>query len=385
MMACVLIWCSLSGKARGMLVPSIWPGEFPSDDSSDQGSWDFLKAMTLTPQYEDNTSSPMNSSNMEPLANRMAHSLSPRLSKVAILTSGTLQRYFLGHATQGLIGPLVKQGHAVDYYLTLNSGDFTSWNSGADGFVAELHGSLPAIEQLIRDRVSHTGCVIRHLEISQGVALDKVDKSVIKTHKKFPGIDNLLSKNKKLEELWGKLEEVEKKSGRYTTVIFLADDSIWFKPFDLNRLRQSSDLAPQGFALDCSAQMHGKARCTVWPPAFTDYIFVVDREVAGPFGKQYSLLLNVSELYPRARDDEHFVGQLINGHGIKMNRSPADLIPMQRGGHQRVDGKSGQIEICLHKLCDGTWTHDGVNYPYLRPLRSMPPCETMRGSVPGAY
>jgi len=296
--------------------------------------------------------------------------------KVAIITSGTLQRYFLGHATKGLIEPLVKQGHSVDYFLTLYAGRFESFNPHGNDFLSELSGIVESVKQLIRGRVSQAGANIHGLEISQEVVFNEDDEHLLNTSR-LAAKRNLVWKDKKLEELWNRLEAVEIHKGPYTTVIFINDDSVWLKPFDLDRLHNSSSRkAPEGYLIDCSLQMHGKTGWMVTPPAVTDHIYVVDRELAEPFGKQYSLLLNDSK-YKLALGDEIFVGDFIKRQKMVMHRRPVDLIPMQRGGHQR-SRENGQVDICLHKLCDGEWWHDGVHYEYMRPLKNIKACDSLK-------
>lgn len=299
--------------------------------------------------------------------------------KVAILTSGTVQRYFLGHATKGLIEPLVQQGHAVDYYLTLNAASFQSFRANADKFVSELNGSISSIDQLIRLRVSEHGGTIRHLEISDGVRLNEDDEKFVRTSS-LAGVRNLVNKYKKQEAMWLRLEDLEKHHGRYTTVIVVNDDSIWFKPFDLDRLRRSSDrLSAEGYVIDCSKVTRGIGCCSHGSNVFNDYIEVLDREVAEPFGKSYSFLIHDPE-YKTVLSDEELIGRLAQRHNFTLHRRPAGLIPMQRGGQEK--GKSGKAYICLHKVCDGEWTHGDEHYSYLKPTDSMKLCKSAQWLAP---
>jgi hypothetical protein len=57
---------------------------------------------------------------------------------VAVLTSGTLRRYLLRQAAEGLVRPLAAMGFGVDYYVALNTAEFTSYKPQGNAFEPEI-------------------------------------------------------------------------------------------------------------------------------------------------------------------------------------------------------------------------------------------------------
>jgi len=316
---------------------------------------------------------------------------SPNGQRVAVLTSGSLKRYFLTQAAQGLVAPLVKEGYAVDYYAALSVAEFSAWHETANNYVPELspEGSkLSEVKAMVEQKIQDAGGRARTVELIKNVALSARDNQFINEsvwNGNIPGLEarqNVVRMMKPLQALGQEMEHVEAKDGKYDYVVLVKDDAIWMKPFSLQTLLtqpvESSN--PDGYVLRCDWGVS-----TYSPPAetaVTEYIFVLKRSGATPFYRMHEVLVDgglaasgrkeTLQRYWDVENLETFAKRLADDYNVRLQRTPPYLLPMQRGGRLEVDG---EVKTCLHYFCDSS-----VNgLPFLEPKKQLFTCTSLLG------
>jgi len=253
--------------------------------------------------------------------------------RVAVLVAGTFARYFTSGCEQ-LIAPMTQQGHSVDYYALLTTGQARSWRAGAHSAHVTydpLFGPSPAadgsaaastsrpsnehIEATVRRCVEAANGTLRHFELPEAVDLDndwRLQRELKASgagggdpYVRFPlpglsarartaeALDaagqanrNFLRVYKALEHLWLAMEATEQRTGwQYTHTLVVRDDADWLAPMDLNRLLASRPDA-HGFALSCDARVP-----SLQPSEINDHAMLLTRERADFLGRFYSTVI----------------------------------------------------------------------------------------------
>jgi len=289
--------------------------------------------------------------------------------RVAVVTSGTAQRYLMQSACQGLLQPLARQGHEVHYFLALSTEGFHPNVPSAARYV--MDPAVPWTQspmQFINQTVSKTGAtakailLVNETDIGEEVEQAFIMRAKLNVHGGKHVRMSLVKMLKMLDKLRVALEKEEAKSGAYDRVIWAKDDGLWLKQFDLNQLeRYSPGSEPRGlngWNLICDQQWSSwDARIQ---GGLTEYILVLERKAAIPYLSSYSNLLK-SE-YWNLIDLEHFMKVLSTKYNVQFHSVPPTVMPMQRGAH--TAGPNGTVVVCLHKACDScdTVSHDRL-YP----------------------
>jgi len=152
-------------------------------------------------------------------------------------------------------------------------------------------------------------------------------------------------------------------------VIFVDDDAMWLRPFSLSQLLDRTGAREkQLFTLKCGP---GSTTETPVDNFLTEYIFIANRTVAAPWGKQYSVLTS-SGKGKNVWNLEEFSSRVAASSGAVSMQVGVGLIPMQRGG-RLPRSNSTEIKICLHKVCENP---AGLpeNAPTLNPHDFYPCC-----------
>lgn len=298
-----------------------------------------------------------------------------RQESVAILTSGTSKRFFLSDAVERLIGPMVKEGYIVDYYVALNMQPFDSFRVTADTYLPDpvFNQSKSDIVDAINSSVSSVGGRLESLRLEDMVEFDTIDVSDISSMRWWAGsrlsakeqriaISNVIKKFKLLEVLWSDVEKAEETRGPYKTVINIDDDACWFEDFSLKNVLSAYAVTGENHVMTLQCD-HG----STYPTSdfmLNDYVQILGREAAPIFAKQRSLF----HLYPDAPNLESFMYTLTVDNQLVNYRVPPSLVPMQRCG--RISKETAtmysadeDITTCLHKVCTP-----------LHPTRSMALC-----------
>lgn len=103
---------------------------------------------------------------------------------MAILVSGSFRRFFLSSTAAKLVKPMVKQGHIVELFAFLLTGEHTPWKSDVRPYLKHLTWDPafgpPSQEQPSDERIRSTvagaihsvGGTVRYLELRDTVLLD---------------------------------------------------------------------------------------------------------------------------------------------------------------------------------------------------------------------
>jgi len=349
-------------------------------------------------------------------ARAQSQSRGPALApkRVAIVTSGSMLRFVFNSTAQNLIAPLVRDGHSVDYFVTLNMESFRSWTPGANAFVQDpqLRGGPDALKRTVEDLVRRAGGTLQRITLNRKMDLNAQEQLFLEQagwnkHAKFDASEllpyafwlykdkqwtpkmlaartNLLKMLRALQDLWQQVEEVERLRGRYDFVIFQKDDSHWMEPFRISSLldlRSAASKPGFGFSLQCDKDV---SFLDTQPDSLTEYAFLFDRAAAEVFGQQYGHLFTsqpeLASKYWGAKNLESFSFNLARDNDITVTPVPPAMMPIQRVGFLAVNksarGNVGtsssefeEVALCLHKWCDT------LAKPNLRPMRRLAPCE----------
>ena len=255
--------------------------------------------------------------------------------RLAIIVSGTLNRYFFQSSLQHLIKPLSDQGHHVDYYLALALGDlpvygndpgyinYTSvdpvFKNGVTIYLGRAFVENTNLEHHLRNQVKEYGGKLKQIILRKRFKIEhnellinrrNISKTVLFPNEKDPDVAfptkdfrstkikkktslanrNLLSRHLGIQELWTNAENFEmEKTWKYDYVFFLRDDIHWLDNFDLNKLLALGDA--DIYLLSCDAKD---------PPMLVDeindYALAVKRNVANFFGMYFTNLFKDSNL-----------------------------------------------------------------------------------------
>jgi len=128
-----------------------------------------------------------------------------------------------------------------------------------------------------------------------------------------------------------------------------------------------------GFNLRCDEGSSYPTTCDM----LNDYSYVLDRRAAQTFMSQYAILLynshnlnpdqQISDYHWKHKNQETFHREIAKVNGIHIKSVSARLLPLQRVGSVKYDGK---LKICLHKVCDSNST----NLKWLNPTSLFSRC-----------
>lgn len=316
--------------------------------------------------------------------------------RIAVVTSGTLRRYFLESTVQGLLSPMVRQGHAVDYFVGLTAEVCETWQPDARGFVPEVTADMSEARLLISRKVNESGARARSVTVESDFYLDREEFDFV-TNARWNGGErraeaqaarrSVARMMKMLDRQRKAVEDEEARSGKYDLVFVVKDDALWLEPFNLTNILPSTcsseAFASSGWSLLCEEPY------STYPPPdaqLTEYILIAGTGSTGshPFLSMYSILMKGSigedgpprkNKYWGMRGYERFALAVSEDYGINMTRVPPKLLPMQRGGHLR--DKDGSVKVCLHAVCDACLNGTHGNVPLLRPQSYYPMCSKM--------
>jgi hypothetical protein len=269
--------------------------------------------------------------------------------RIAIVVTGTLQRYSLNATLEHVIRPLVfQQGHAVDTFVSLTTQSAPSFRSESQ-YMAHLtwdpllflaaskkkqtrhkQHSLPSstreLESFIQSRMRLAGAVPRHVQLYEDSPSKWEDDPSMQRllretqassawkfpsphdpYLRFPIRDqrrgaqnrtdqanrNILTVFHSLQELWNQVVEMETNLGvPYDYVLFLRDDAQFLLDWDLNRLllqhssNKTEEKQVDAFLLSCDARAP-----PMHPLEINDHGGLYSRKAAGIYGEYWKALL----------------------------------------------------------------------------------------------
>lgn len=323
---------------------------------------------------------------------------------VAIVIAGTLQRFQLNATIHHLLKPLIAQGYAAEYYISLTTAYVKSYRDDksymshvhwdpifSNGTVLKKRPSDELVSTMIRRQITKSGGIVRQLVLRDSIDLEKDGmlkkrrKMALKKYPKedpdlrFPLLDlrndlvqkRTISGNRSIlrlmlanYELWKALVQVESNlKFQYDYVMFLRDDTLWLQDFDFNGLTRDHQNQKSGnsyfdaFALSCDARV---------PPLeaseMNDHGIIVRRDKAKLFGDYYSELFKTdldacAKRLPRSLrqegkrgcNSEMLLKFIVDQHKLKVHKVGQAEIPFQRS--LNVARKDGTIGKCFHKVC----------------------------------
>lgn len=211
----------------------------------------------------------------------------PLQVRIAIVVTGSLQRYHLNSTVHHCIRPLIQQGHSVDYYLSLtpnlpdrdddDDAEFMrhlTWDPSLmirSSFFSR-RPNIKQVQSLIHRELSNAGATVRHLVLpTERIDIDKHDLlsqpalSMATSYRapekgedpysRFPVLDNrdadvqqrTTKANHKFLQLliarmilFRELKRAEEEQGTdYDYVFYFSDDTYWLKDLDFDTLLQT--------------------------------------------------------------------------------------------------------------------------------------------------
>ena len=323
---------------------------------------------------------------------------------VSVLVAGTFVRYFTS-ACVHLIAPMTQQGHSVDYYTVLTTGQARRWRPTSLDVTYDPRFGLPdtgasrpsneRIEATVRRCVEAANGTLRHFELPEAVdlnddprlqrALNASSDGIGDPWVRFPlpslaarahtaaALDaagqanrNFVRVYKQLEHLWDAMKATEAETGRrYTHTLVVRDDADWLAPMDLAQLLASRPDA-HGFALSCDARVP-----VLQPSEINDHAMLLSRERAHFLGRFYSTVIlgggaaacrvhvSRSGVHSPCRhsqpcvdgcNSEELMRWALTRAGLRVHLVGQALLPFERSSHILVPPHRRTIR-CFHKLC----------------------------------
>jgi hypothetical protein len=288
-------------------------------------------------------------------------------------------------AIKHLISPLKSQGHFVDYFAFLAMEMNPPWRS-EQPYLTKLAADPifknKDVPSTMRTLLMKEGARLRSLELRGGDVNISEHALVVAERKRalernpdedpdsrFPIFDarksvikrnadanrNLLRLHLKIRYLWLEVTAAEREDRQlYDYVMFLRDDTLWLRDFDLNRLIEQ-DAAAEVFVPSCDSRMYRMDQHEM-----NDHIALVSRAKAHIFGNYFGHLFSkrldacamrirsVFREEGRGCNPEMLLKWVMEVEGVEVLLVDQAFLPFQRGVH--VSTRWG-VRQCYHKYC----------------------------------
>jgi len=324
--------------------------------------------------------------------------------RIAIVVAGSFTRYNLNSTLHHLIRPLVAQGHQADYYVSLTYQSRPAYHADSwymqhltvdpvfdDTCIGETTESdirtflnnmteecNNKTKEFIANHIRQHGGRARKVVLRNSLSIDDNPLVVAKRAEakssrpgedpdtRFPIQDlgkkkatananrNVLTVFLNYEQLWEEVVKSEDTTRPYDYVMFLRDDTMWLKDFNLNRLieHDHADL----YVLSCDAR-----RPPLWPEEINDHGSVVSRRKAELFGKYFTHLFHADIAGCNKKialktggsfgcNSEMILKNILTHDGVSTTLVGQGLIPFQRSLYVKRPG--GGAAPCFHKYCE---------------------------------
>ena len=312
--------------------------------------------------------------------------------RVAVVVSGTLQRFMIKSSIEHLIKPMIKSTDvtAVDYYVSLTTAKAKAYRSNS-GYAnhtqpdpilprSSTHDNID-LEEFVRNTFEKSA-KIGALQIQESIDIDS--EPMLKARReiamaKYPNEDpdqrfpmydnrspeiskrtvnanrNLLRMHLAIQNLWASAKKWEAEEGfQYDFVLFLKDDSLWLHNFDImNIAKKEGDI----FVPSCDARDP-----PLDPRELNDHILISRREAADLFGNYYLTLFQtdvrgcmdrlpeaLKSFGMRGCNSEMLLKWVTEVESLKVTQVSQSEVPFQRSVNVKLpDGSNMQ---CFHKFC----------------------------------
>lgn len=328
--------------------------------------------------------------------------------RVAILVSGTFRRFFLKSTANNLVRPMVRQGHTVDFFGTLATGEHTPWKADArpylnhltwDPIFGEPSPTLPTdvhIRSIITETITSAGGSAVQLKLLDAVSLDddaRLRSLRWEARRRFPDEDpdarfptrslagkgvtstvadanrNMLRLFRALEWTFDAMEMRESYTTPYDLVFVMRDDTNWLQPLDLNKLLRFGGPEAELHVPACSRRWlrspkEPGAAAPMIPSEMCDHVQLLTRKRAALLGRYYSRYFEhrnrcsmprkiestvTNTTLRRPCTSEELLRWTMVTAGVKFHEAMHALLPYERSAHVNTLGFG--VIVCYHKAC----------------------------------
>lgn len=291
--------------------------------------------------------------------------------RIAVLTSGLLDRFMFTNFTTLFLDPMIKAGYDVDYYATLATFHYGGWSNDTAGFTRDpmFDGlSDQEVGKKVRGAIESHGGKVRTLKFPPGVELDVVDDLFVHSPWMFRwgGAEHaqntrggVIKHWKGVYHLFQVLKHIENElQFSYKYVMYHRDDFLWIHPFDIGKMLAAKPILTAGVAGQSNLYTH---RCDPnmtmgeWKPPdedITESMMTFERAAAASvLERVYAELRSI----PKDGTIETLLARLVKERGdVHVHKLPAALIPGQKVGYDNIElsAVASKRSFCLHYRCN---------------------------------
>lgn len=297
-----------------------------------------------------------------------------KVPTLAILVTGTTNRYLLNSTVEHVLGPLTHgdKPYKADYFALLTETRSKAYRQDLE-YMNHVVGDPLFHEKnlsiVAREVIGESGATLQALMVLQdAIPLDRKQLGGKEEFdvRRFPIFDsrdrrrtaagnrNMITLFNNQQHLWdARLRKVEESNGEYDYIMIIRDDAFWLEDFDLTKLLESNPDA-DAYVQACEKDR----RYPIRPTELNDHGIVIRRQKAAVVGRYLSSMISTdreacdfnSGLLPkRGCNSEMLLSWILNDHGITVERVPQSLLPFERS--VAIRGKDGSIKHCFHKFC----------------------------------
>jgi hypothetical protein len=294
--------------------------------------------------------------------------------RIAVLTSGLINRFMFTQFTANFLDPMIRAGYDVEYYATLANIKYSGWLNDTDTYkrdpIFEELSDDDIVVKIHREIESHGG-KIQYLKLTHGVGLEERDESYVENSSmfNFGEVEHARNTRKGVIKHWKgvhgllqSLKQVEKDENlSYTYLMYQKDDFRWLRPFQIDDVLAASPLRTAGVPGQANVYTHCCSHMASHGPSswgsrrpdtdIVESMMIFERAAAT------SILDSVYEELLRIPSDvsiEQLLARMVQERtDVHVNMVPATSIPGQRVGYRDImhDGHVITSRFCFHYLC----------------------------------
>ena len=315
---------------------------------------------------------------------------------IAVVVVGSFRRYLLNSTVHSLLRPMIRLGHDVDYFLSLNIGQHTNksprqYSTGVprtdpifNTSNNSIESSPESIVSVVTNSIESVGGTLRRIRLyndtniyrSNGGELSARRAEILKKHRRedpftrFPTWDlrnssrnRALQTNKdlirwavRMQELWADVVQVEEiKKNPYALVFFVQDDTFWLNDFNLDRML--ANRPAELYTLSCDARV---PKMDV--RELNDYIAIFTRMKAQLYGTYLHQLLirdlnmcaatmrvELQKQKQRGCNKEMLFKWILEQNYVQVQTLSQILVPFQRASY--ITQAPHDTHVCVTKFC----------------------------------
>jgi hypothetical protein len=338
----------------------------------------------------------------------------PITYKIAVVVTGSFQRFIFQSTLQHVMQPLRTQGHTIDYYVSLSMYNAPAYRSelnymnhlASDPIFDKciyqednvtFHNNTflkKRVHELIKEQVMNNGANLQYMTYQDNYAgIDTNERIQDRRNRakhlyphedpdvRFPMMDirnagvmnrtananrNMLNLFYHMQHVYQQLLAYEVRNRvKYDYVLFLRDDTMWLQNFDFRSLVHGNNASITSidlFVPSCDARVP-----PLHPLEINDHIAVVKRDKADVYGFYFDELLNTdldscaqrlddklrygrSILPTRGCNSEMILQFILEKNNVTIQKVGQGIIPFQRMAFVKLPNTSS-VQSCFHKYC----------------------------------